>query len=52
MFATKMAVALWILLFVFLVVTAIAGFHPSYVVLVLLFAYIVIFQLGARIRGR
>lgn len=52
MSAARMAIALWILLFAFLIVTAIAGFHPSYVVLVLLLVYIVIFQLGARIRRR
>ncbi len=52
MTASRMAVALWILLGILLLVTAIAGFHASYVLMVLFFAYIVIFQLGARIRRR
>lgn len=52
MAASRMALALWILLGLLLLVTAIAGFHASYVLMVLLLAYIVLFQLGARIRKR
>ncbi len=52
MTASRMALGLWFLLFIFLIVTAFAGFHPSFVVLVLLIVYVAIFQLGARIRRR
>ncbi len=52
MIASRMAVGLWVLLFVALVVTALAGFNASWVLLVLLAVYIVLFQLGARIRKR
>ncbi|MDA8081416.1 MAG: hypothetical protein M0Z96_07385 [Actinomycetota bacterium] len=52
MAASRMAVALWILLGMLLLVTAIAGFRASYVIIVLFFAYLVMFQFGARIRRR
>lgn len=52
MFDSTMALVLWALLFILLVVTALAGFHASYVLLVLVAAYIVMFQVGARIRKR
>lgn len=52
MFDSRMALALWALLFILLIVTALAGFHASYVLLILLAVYIVMFQVGARIRKR
>lgn len=52
MAARKVALILWVVLFAFLIITAIAGFSPSYILLVLLIAYVVMFQLGSRIRKR
>jgi hypothetical protein len=52
MTASGAAMILWVLLFIFLLITAIAGFRPSLVVMVLLVVYVVIFQLGSRIRKR
>lgn len=52
MTASGAAKILWIVLFIFLLVTAVAGFRPSLVLMILLVVYIVIFQLGSRIRKR
>ncbi len=52
MAASRMAAALWAMLLLLLLVTAVAGFHASYVLIVLLGVYILLFQLGARIRKR
>ncbi len=52
MTTSRIAVALWVLLFIALALTAFAGFGASRVLLVLLGAYIVLFQLGARLRKR
>lgn len=50
--ASALAVVLWVMLFLLLLATALAGFRASYVILVLLGAYVVMFQLGARVRKR
>ncbi len=52
MTVARIAVGLWALLFIALVITALAGFSASWVILVLLVVYVVLFQLGARIRKR
>lgn len=52
MTASRIAFALSVLLFAVLLTTAIAGFRPSFVLLILIVVYVVIFQLGARIRKR
>lgn len=52
MTVSRIAIGLWILLFLSLAITALAGFSASWVLLVLLAVYVVLFQLGARIRKR